>query len=182
MAQAPAARTDSSETEAGAAAPASAETAAAGTPEGRTRRGLLIGAGLAGVAGLAAACGGDDEGGGSAGGAESPAGNGNGNGGGGGGGGGKALAATSEIPVGGGKVFEAEKIVVVQPAAGQFKAYSSLCTHRRCPVDAVAGGTINCPCHGSKFKIADGSVANPPATEPLEEKQITVQGDQIMLA
>ncbi|MFC5753574.1 Rieske (2Fe-2S) protein [Actinomadura rugatobispora] len=179
MAQAPAARTDSSETEAGAAPPAPAETTAAGTPEGGTRRGLLIGAGLAGVAGLAAACGGDD-GGGSAGGAESPAGNGNGNAG--GGGGGKALAATSEIPVGGGKVFEAEKVVVVQPAAGQFKAYSSLCTHRRCPVDAVAGGTINCPCHGSKFKIADGApLPNLPATEPLEEKKITVQGDQITL-
>ncbi|GAA2452254.1 hypothetical protein GCM10010191_83170 [Actinomadura vinacea] len=175
MAQAPAARTDGSEPESGAP-PAPEEAAAAGTPEGKSRRGLLIGAGLAGVAGFAAACGGgDDEG--AAGGEASPSGN-AGNA----GGGGKALGSTSEIPVGGGKIFEAEKIVVVQPAQGQFKAYSTICPHRRCPVDAVAGGTINCPCHGSKFKIADGSVANPPADKPLEEKQITVQGDKIMLA
>ena len=172
MAQAPAARTDSSEPEAGAAPAAPA--AGPDTAAGRTRRGLLIGAGLAGVAGLAAACGGGDDDGGTAGGGESPSG--------GTGGGGKELATTSEIPVGGGKVIAAEKIVVVQPTQGLFKAYSALCTHRRCPVDTVEGGTINCPCHGSKFKIADGSVAQPPATEPLEEKKITVQGDKILLA
>ena len=130
-----------------------------------TRRGVLAGVGLAGVAGLAAACGGDGSG-------DS----------GGKGGGGKALGSTSEIPVGGGKVFEGEKVVVVQPAQGQFEAFSATCTHRGCTVGSVSGGTINCPCHGSKFKIADGSVASPPATRPLPEKQITVQGDKIMLA
>ncbi|MEV3926668.1 Rieske (2Fe-2S) protein [Actinomadura coerulea] len=44
------------------------------------------------------------------------------------------------------------------------------------------GGTINCPCHGSKFKITDGSVASPPADEPLAEKKVTVQDGKIMLA
>jgi nitrite reductase/ring-hydroxylating ferredoxin subunit len=142
-----------------------------------TRRGLLIGAGLAGIAGLAAACGGsgDDDAGGSGGsGGES--------GGGAGGAGGGALGAASEIPVGGGKVFEDAKVVVCQPRQGEFKAFSASCTHRGCSVGSVSGGTINCPCHGSKFKIEDGSVVNPPADKPLEEKKITVQGDQIMLA
>ncbi|MEW2360176.1 Rieske (2Fe-2S) protein [Spirillospora sp. NPDC029432] len=168
MAQAPAERTDSPE----------APPAAGPATDGSTRRGMLIGAGLAGVAGLAAACGGGDEGGGGSGGE----GSGGESGDGGGGSTGAALAKASEIPVGGGKVIESEKIVVVQPVQGQFKAYSSKCTHRGCPVDAVANGTINCPCHGSKFKIADGSVASPPATEPLAERKITVKGDQITLA
>ncbi|TYK45402.1 Rieske (2Fe-2S) protein [Actinomadura decatromicini] len=142
---------------------------------GGTRRGLLIGAGLAGIAGLAAACGGsgDDEAGGSGGG---------GAGGGRQGGGGTALGSAAEIPVGGGKVFKDAKVVVCQPTQGEFKAYSSKCTHRGCDVGSVSGGTINCPCHGSKFKIADGSVANPPADEPLEEKRITVEGGKITLA
>lgn len=148
---------------------------------GSTRRRLLIGAGLAGVAGLAAACGGsgdgDDAGGGSADGGGDTGGGSTG-----GGGGGTALASASEIPVGGGKVFEDAKVVVCQPAQGQFKAFSAACTHRGCSVGSVSGGTINCPCHGSKFKITDGSVASPPAEEPLEEKQITVQGGKIMLA
>jgi Rieske Fe-S protein len=94
----------------------------------------------------------------------------------------KALAKTSEIPEGGGKVFKDEKLVVTQPTAGEFKCFTSVCTHQGCDVAAVEGGTINCPCHGSKFKITDGSVANGPATKPLAETQIKVDGESITLA
>lgn len=94
--------------------------------------------------------------------------------------GGTALASTSEIPVGGGAVFKDAKVVVTQPTAGQFKGFSATCTHMGCIVADVGGGTINCGCHGSKFKIADGSVANGPASSPLPAANITVQGDKIM--
>ncbi|MEU4534902.1 Rieske (2Fe-2S) protein [Streptosporangium sp. NPDC023825] len=93
-----------------------------------------------------------------------------------------ALAKTADIPEGGGKVFKDEKIVITQPTAGEFKAFSSVCTHQGCDVDKIADGTIDCPCHGSKFKITDGSVANGPADKPLEEKAIKVDGDSIVLA
>ncbi|MFI6503398.1 Rieske (2Fe-2S) protein [Nonomuraea typhae] len=96
--------------------------------------------------------------------------------------GGKALAATGDIPEGGGKVFEGKKIVVTQPKAGEFKAFSATCTHQGCTVAEVADGTINCPCHGSKFSIDDGSRVAGPAQKPLPEKQITVDGDEIKLA
>ncbi|RVX42270.1 nitrite reductase/ring-hydroxylating ferredoxin subunit [Nonomuraea polychroma] len=95
---------------------------------------------------------------------------------------GKALAATSDIPEGGGKVFKGQKIVVTQPTAGEFKAFTAVCTHAGCTVDDVSDNTINCPCHGSKFSIEDGSVADGPAGGPLAEKKITVDGDQIRLA
>ncbi|MEU0949597.1 Rieske (2Fe-2S) protein [Streptomyces canus] len=95
---------------------------------------------------------------------------------------GTELAKTSEIPVGGGKIFKDEKVVVTQPKKGEFKAFSDICTHQGCQVTSVSGGTINCPCHGSKFNITDGSVANPPANRPLPEKQIKVSGDSIELA
>ncbi|SEH00598.1 Ferredoxin subunit of nitrite reductase or a ring-hydroxylating dioxygenase [Nonomuraea solani] len=94
----------------------------------------------------------------------------------------KALADTSDIPEGGGKVFESQKIVVTQPTAGEFKAFTAVCTHAGCTVATVANKTINCPCHGSKFSIEDGSVKDGPAGGPLEEKQITVDGDKIRLA
>ncbi|KUN77247.1 Rieske (2Fe-2S) protein [Streptomyces griseoruber] len=94
---------------------------------------------------------------------------------------GGALAKTTDIPEGGGKVFTAEKVVVTQPTKGDFKAFSAVCTHQGCTVGSVADGTINCPCHKSEFRIADGSVASGPATKPLPEKQITVQGDSITL-
>ncbi|WP_405147744.1 Rieske (2Fe-2S) protein [Sphaerisporangium sp. NBC_01403] len=92
------------------------------------------------------------------------------------------LAKTSDIPKGGGKIFKKEKIVVTQPNDGEFKAFSAVCTHQGCPVASVSDGTINCPCHGSKFSIADGSVSNGPASEPLAEKQIKVEGGSISLA
>jgi nitrite reductase/ring-hydroxylating ferredoxin subunit len=93
-----------------------------------------------------------------------------------------ALAATSEIPVGGGKIFTAAKVVVTQPVAGQYKAFSAVCTHAQCLVDRVAMGTIDCPCHAAQFSIKDGSVVSGPAPSPLPPRQITVQGSKISLA
>ncbi|MGW5867610.1 Rieske (2Fe-2S) protein [Streptomyces sp. NPDC055239] len=101
---------------------------------------------------------------------------------GGGGAAGAVLAKTSEIPVGGGKIFKEEGVVVTQPTKGEFKAFSNRCTHKQCPVTSVEGGTINCPCHGSKFAITDGSVKASPAPKPLPAAQISVDGDSIKLA
>ncbi|MFF6835053.1 MULTISPECIES: Rieske 2Fe-2S domain-containing protein [unclassified Streptomyces] len=95
---------------------------------------------------------------------------------------GEALARTSEIPVGGGAVFPEEKVVVTQPTAGEFKAFSAVCTHQGCLVNKVADGTIDCPCHGSKFRVADGSVVTGPATRPLPAERIDVSGGTITLA
>ncbi|MFD7167585.1 Rieske (2Fe-2S) protein [Streptomyces violascens] len=94
---------------------------------------------------------------------------------------GKTLAKTSDIPVGGGTVFADQKVVVTQPEAGTFKGFSAVCTHQGCTVSSVSGGTINCPCHGSKFRIADASVAQGPAQQPLPAQQITVEKGSIML-
>jgi Rieske Fe-S protein len=88
----------------------------------------------------------------------------------------------ADIPVGGGKVFDAEKVVVTQPKAGEFKAFDATCTHKGCTVAAVANGTINCPCHGSKFNMATGAVVSGPATAPLPGKKATVSGGSITVA
>ncbi|MCW6006146.1 Rieske (2Fe-2S) protein [Micromonospora sp. CPCC 205371] len=92
------------------------------------------------------------------------------------------LANLSDIPVGGGKIFEKQKVVVTQPREGAVKAFSTTCTHAGCDVTSVSRGTINCPCHGSKFKVADGTVADGPAPRPLPPVPITVDGNNIHLA
>lgn len=97
-------------------------------------------------------------------------------------GGGTPLGKTSDIPVGGGKVFADQKVVVTQPTAGDFKGFSAVCTHQGCVVADVSDGTINCRCHGSKFNAADGSVAHGPATSPLPAQSVAVSGDSVTLA
>jgi len=92
------------------------------------------------------------------------------------------LASTADIPVGGGKILTGQKIVITQPRAGSFDAFTAVCTHQGCLVATVSGGTINCPCHGSKFSIANGSVVNGPAASPLAPVSIKVQGTSIVQA
>ncbi|WP_328971082.1 Rieske (2Fe-2S) protein [Streptomyces sp. NBC_00239] len=93
-----------------------------------------------------------------------------------------ALVKTADVPVGGGTVIKDQKVVVTQPTAGEFKAFSAVCTHQGCLVNKVADGTIDCPCHGSKFAVADAKVVNGPATRPLPEKKITVADGEVRLA
>ncbi len=91
-----------------------------------------------------------------------------------------ALASTTDIPVGGGKVLTAQKIVITQPQAGSFHAFTAICTHQGCIVNSVSGGTIDCPCHGSKYSALNGSVVNGPATLPLAAVSIKGQGTSIV--
>ncbi|MFJ8635237.1 Rieske (2Fe-2S) protein [Streptomyces sp. NPDC093568] len=143
---------------------------------GPTRRTILIATGATGAAALVAGCGDSgDDGGSTSTSTTSPGQDGQTSE------EGKELASTSDIPVGGGTIFKDEKVVVTQPQQGEFKAFSAICTHQQCTVGSVSDGTINCPCHGSKFSITDGAVENPPATRPLPAKEITVDGNSIRL-
>jgi Rieske Fe-S protein len=92
------------------------------------------------------------------------------------------IGKTSEVPVGGGKIFQADKVVITQPTAGDFKAFSAICTHQGCLVAKIEGKDIDCTCHNSKFSITDGSVLKGPATKPLQALQVTVKGDELSVA
>jgi Rieske Fe-S protein len=136
-----------------------------------TRRTTITGAaGLALGLPVLAACGGGssraDEAGGSSGAPKGPV----------------VLGPTSDVAVGGGKVYGDANVVVTQPEAGTFKAFEATCTHQGCQVAEVADGTIDCTCHGSRFSIQDGSVEAGPARSPLPELAVTVTGGRISVA
>ncbi|HEU5332455.1 MAG TPA: Rieske (2Fe-2S) protein [Actinocrinis sp.] len=151
-----------------------------------TRRALLrtagAGAAVATVAVTAAACGSSSNGtvgnpasaNAAGGGASDSAGSGSGSG--------TVLAKTSQIPVDGGMVISSAQIVVTQPSAGVFKAFTAVCTHQGCTVSNVSDNQIQCPCHGSVFSAKDGSVIQGPASAPLAAKTITVANGQITAA
>ena len=95
--------------------------------------------------------------------------------------GGEALVKTADVPVGSGVVLDDVDVVVTQPAAGEFKAFSSICTHQRCPMSGVSD-RIECTCHGSRFDLRDGSPLRGPATSPLREISVRVEGDSVVRA
>jgi Rieske Fe-S protein len=94
---------------------------------------------------------------------------------------GTVLAKTREIPVGGGKIFTTARVVVTQPARGTYRAFSAVCTHVGCILNQISDGTINCPCHGSEFKITNGAVVTGPAPRPLPEKPIKIVDGKVVL-
>ena len=141
-----------------------------------TRRAVLGGVAAVGAGAVLAACGSDEPT--STGGGDATSGD--------GGSGGDApaggeIGTTADVPVGGGTVFQKEKIVVTQPTEGDFKAFTAVCTHQGCTVGAVNGDTIQCNCHGSEYNAADGTVKKGPAPKALAPKKITVEGDKLIV-
>ena len=90
-------------------------------------------------------------------------------GGGGDGGGGAsasgAIGKTSEVPVGGAKIFKAEKVVVSQPNEGEFKAFSTICTHQGCAIPRSTGtrSSATATAAGSRSRTAPWSRARRPS-------------------
>jgi Rieske Fe-S protein len=80
---------------------------------------------------------------------------------------GDALAPVSDIPVGGGRVFDGPKIVVTQPSPGDIQAFTAVCPHQGCLVTEVVDNEILCPCHGSLFSAENGDVIRGPAVQGL---------------
>jgi Rieske Fe-S protein len=89
---------------------------------------------------------------------------------------GQVLTPASDIGVGEAKIVDGT--LITQPSAGVFKGFVARCTHAGCAL-AVKDGAIECPCHGSKFKL-DGAVDRGPATEPLVARAVTVRGGEVV--
>ncbi|MFI1967604.1 FeS-binding protein [Streptomyces cinnamoneus] len=134
------------------------------TASSASRRTVLRGAALAGVAGLgASACSGGA-------GAKGPA----------------VptapvdLGAAGEVPVGGARLYREQRLIVAQPVEGQYKAFSAVCTHAGCVVDKIEDGKVNCPCHGSKFDAQTGKVLQGPAGAPLPSVPVKADGGKLV--
>jgi Rieske Fe-S protein len=63
-------------------------------------------------------------------------------------------------------------IVVAQPSAGTYVAFSAGCPHQCCPVSFIKARTeFVCPCHGSTFDL-NGRVTGGPAPSGLHKLSV----------
>jgi Rieske Fe-S protein len=94
---------------------------------------------------------------------------------------GRQLATLAEVPDGGGVVLSKPAVVITRTGS-EVHAFSAVCTHQGCHVDKVSGGTIRCPCHGSRFDASTGAVVSGPANSPLPPVAVTVRDGQVYSA
>lgn len=96
--------------------------------------------------------------------------------------GGRRLAGLDQVPADGGLILDDQQIVVTRSGSGTVKAFSAICTHQGCPVSSVSNGTIDCPCHGSRFDVSTGAVVAGPAPRPLPAVPVTVRDGSVYTA
>ena len=92
------------------------------------------------------------------------------------------LGPASGVMVGSGTKFQIDSsltILVTQPRAREFKAFSAICTHSGCIVNGVQDGQIACGCHGSRFNVETGAVEAGPARSALGKITIEVRGEDL---
>ena len=131
---------------------------------GPSRRTVLAGAGALGAASLLAACGGGEP-------ATPMATSGAGD---------DVITELQALRDAGALAFETPDGKAIAIASGdEVVAYSSVCTHNGCTVEWDAEAEqLSCPCHGSRFDPADGSVLNGPARQPLPAVDVVVDEEQ----
>ena len=89
---------------------------------------------------------------------------------------GALLAPLASVPAGGGIVLPGPEVVLTLDRSGGIHGFSAICTHQGCTVAQVANGTIDCPCHGSRFNAFTGAVVQGPAARPLPRVAVVVRG------
>lgn len=92
----------------------------------------------------------------------------------------------TETEVGG---FPVIVLSSTQPVAGSIAkgnlyltAFSRVCKHNGCTVNAPEGGVFVCPCHGSRYSRADGSVVQGPAEAALAQYRLRLESDGSVVA
>ncbi len=72
--------------------------------------------------------------------------------------------------------------ILVRTPAGEYRAFSAICTHLQCTVqyrDDFQG--IWCACHNGRYDLSGRNVAGPPP-RPLEMYDVAIRGQEIVVS
>ncbi|MDG4860758.1 Rieske (2Fe-2S) protein [Streptomyces sp. T-3] len=90
------------------------------------------------------------------------------------------LGAADEVPAGGAKLYREQRLLVNRTNDDKYTAFSAQCTHAGCVLDKIEKDEGNCPCHHSRFNVKTGEVVKGPATVPLPEIPVRVEGGKLI--
>ncbi len=97
------------------------------------------------------------------------------------------VAQLSDIAAGKLIVVDAQgESIVITELAGNVIAFSNVCSHEDCDFvfegqGSLEGNEITCDCHDSRFNVLDGSVMNPPATDPIIIYAVQIDGNDVLV-
>ncbi|WP_432053985.1 Rieske (2Fe-2S) protein [Streptomyces sp. bgisy022] len=92
------------------------------------------------------------------------------------------LGAETEVAAGAARLYPDHNVVVSRTEDGTLAAYSTICTHARCPANKLDGTRLICPCHGSEFDVTTGKAMREPAVAPLDRLTVEVKDGTIVAA
>ncbi|HUS94221.1 MAG TPA: non-heme iron oxygenase ferredoxin subunit [Patescibacteria group bacterium] len=94
------------------------------------------------------------------------------------------VAMRDEVPPGARKLIDFDAVsVVLFNIGGDFYCIEDVCTHDGGPVGEgdIEGCSIECPRHGARFDLRDGSVLSMPAVVPIPTYQVKLDGNQVFI-
>jgi cytochrome b6-f complex iron-sulfur subunit len=150
--------------------------APAPAPFACARRQLLLGAGVGGVALVAAGCGSSGGSSTSSGSTASAGASGDGTS------GAQGIIALSKVPSDSAVSVQDStgRTLLITQSGGKVTALDATCTHMQCTV-GVSGSKLMCPCHGSQYTLT-GQVTQGPAPAALAAVAVKVTSGQVVLA
>jgi 3-phenylpropionate/trans-cinnamate dioxygenase ferredoxin component len=80
-------------------------------------------------------------------------------------------------------IVDGEEICLAHAEDGEYYAIGDICTHEEYSLSdgELWGLDVECPAHGSRFCLLDGSVTGFPAVIPAKAYQVEIDGDDVYI-
>jgi nitrite reductase/ring-hydroxylating ferredoxin subunit len=78
-------------------------------------------------------------------------------------------------------IIDGEEVCLAHAEDGQYYAIGDICTHEEYSLSELWGLDVECPAHGSRFSMLDGSVTGFPAVIPAKVYEVEVDGDDVYI-